>query len=175
MSSSIPSHEFGWFLSSLVGGEYKHLGSRSTGKAFDSSGSGGKWWELPVQQIAAGATVDLYNAVNDVLPNFRLMILEIISPTDGTGYLDLEAKSDTVTSGSDPTASGLAETWNAWPSLGYGMPLCLTLNRILTNATPALHVAGPLTAAGETAGRIYRIRGNNPTSGLVQVARYVRN
>lgn len=173
--SSIPSHEFGWFLSSLVGGRYAHLGSRSTGKTFASSGAGGKWWEIPIQSIAAGATVDLYNATNDVLPNFVAMIMEIISPTDGTGYLDLESHCDTVTSSSDPTASGLALTKNALPSLGYGMPMCLGLNRALTNATASLHVAGPLGAAGETAGRIYRIRAYNPTAAAVQIARYVRN
>lgn len=173
--SSIPSFEFGWFLTSMVSGQYDHLGSRSTGKTFAGTGSGGKWWQAPIQSIAAGATVDLYNAVNDVLPNFVAFIAEIIRPTDGTGYLYLEAWGDTPTSSSDPTASGLAPTKNALPSLAYGMPLCFGRNEILTNATPSLHVAGPLGAAGETAGRVYRIRATNPTSAAVQVARYVRN
>jgi hypothetical protein len=173
--SSIPQFEFGWFMSSLVGGSYDHLGSRTAGKTFNGTGAGGKWWEVPIQQIAAGATVDLYNAVNDVLPNFVAMFMELISPTDQTGYLDLEAWGDTPVSATDNTESNLALTKNALPSLAYGMPLCFGMNRIMTNPTASLHVAGPIGAAGETAGRVYRIRANNPTSVAVQIARWVRN
>lgn len=122
--------------------------------------------------ITAGQTVDLWTWSESA--NLGLLIAEVTQPAD---VLQVEWSGDRPTSASDTTASGAAVTFNAAPFITFGAPLIATSTRILTNVTEANHVGsgtalggtGPLAAAGEEEGRIYRFRVKNPLATDVRV------